>query len=165
MSALQQPIAIQTDATGMIAILREYRRASTVRSDSKISAMSRTTAGGRLQAITSPSANQQTAVNRGARRNSSGGTRATAFGQRSGFGASTLPVFEALPADRTHEPFHHKVTSSSAQNHHRFEMKRLWKHVDHMNLRDVVAGRNQQLCVPGKSHRIAGDVDDLRRRN
>jgi hypothetical protein len=35
--------------------------------------------------------------------------RATAFGQRSGFGAFTLPVFKALPANRTYQPFHHKV--------------------------------------------------------
>jgi hypothetical protein len=41
--------------------------------------------------------------------------RAAAFGQRSGFGAFTLPVFKALPADRTHQPFHHK----GAQNHRR----------------------------------------------
>src|SRR5437879_1009364 len=95
----------------MIAILREHRRAATVMSDKRINAMRRTTAGGRLRAITTPSANQQTAVRRGARRNSSGDMRATAFGQRSGFGALTLPVFEALPADRTHEPFHHKVTA------------------------------------------------------
>ena len=44
-------------------------------------------------------------------------------------------------------------------------MKRLWKHIDHMNLRNVVAGRSQQLCVPRKGHRITGDVDDLRGRN
>src|SRR5438067_10494561 len=105
-------------ATGTIAILREHRRAASARSGSKTIAMSRTTAGGRLRAITSPNANQHAAVNSGARRNSSGGTRATAFGQRSGFGAFTLPVFVALPADRTHEPFHHKGTRSPAQNHH-----------------------------------------------
>src|SRR5271168_4907194 len=59
--------------------------------------------------MTSPSANQQTAVRRGARRNSSAGTRATAFGQRSGFGSVIVPVFEALPADRTHQPFQHNT--------------------------------------------------------
>jgi hypothetical protein len=96
---------------GRIAILSDQRRAARVRSDNKADAINRTTEGCRCCAITSPSANQHTAVSRGARRNSSGGTRAPAFGQRSGFGPLMLRVllrvFKALPADRTQQPFHH----------------------------------------------------------
>jgi hypothetical protein len=104
-SAHQQPIAIQTAATGTIAIRSDHRSAANVRRDNSTVAMSRMTAGRWFREMTSPSANQQTAVRRGARRNSSAGTRATAFGQRSGFGSFALPVFEALPADRTHHHF------------------------------------------------------------
>ena len=44
-------------------------------------------------------------------------------------------------------------------------MERLWKHIDHVNLRDAVTGCDQQLQISGQSHGIARDVDDLRRRN
>src|ERR1700731_1144713 len=148
-----------------MAVLNEHRRAASVRSNNKTIAMSRTTAGCRLRAITSPTANQQTAVRRGARRNSSAGMRATAFGQRSRFGAFPLSVFKALPADRTHHHFTTRRLRLPAQNHDRLQMKRLWKHVDHVNLRDVVSRRGQQLQVSSQGHRVAGDIDELRRGN
>jgi hypothetical protein len=156
-------MAIQTAAKGRIAVLNENRRAATVSSDNKTIAMSRMIAGCRLRAIASPSANQHIATSRGARQNSSPGMRTTAFGQRSGFGAFTLPVFEALPADRTHQPFHHNVTRSLAQYHYGLQMKRLWKHIDHVNFRDYVTSRHQHLQVSSQCDGVARDVDDLRR--
>lgn len=50
----------------------------------------------------------------------------------------------------------------SAQNRHSFEMKRLRKHVDHMQLHQVVSGLNQRLQISCQGYGIAGDVDDLR---
>jgi hypothetical protein len=94
--------AIQTAATGTIAVRSDHRNAISVNSDKNRVARSRRIAGCRFRAINSPSANQHTAVSKGARRNSSKGTRATAFGQRSGFGPFLFSVFKALPADRTH---------------------------------------------------------------
>src|ERR1700677_1028251 len=82
-----------------------------VSAKSSKTAASKTIVGCQFRASTSPSANQHVAASRGARRNSSAGSRTAAFGQRSGFGPLVFSVFKALPADRTGHTSHHNLTT------------------------------------------------------